>query len=195
MGTIILILAIAFVLSWVPALAGYLLARRREAGERLITCPETRTSEVVRADAGHAAWTDLQGEKELRLEGCSRWPERADCEQKCLREIECAPDGCLVRERLESWYRGAECVLCGMSIGPIFRWFEHGPGLLTPDHRTRSWEEIPSKNLSAALEADQPICSDCLLAESFRERFPDRVLDDPWHTFDRKGTRTPGPMA
>ena len=194
MGSIILILTIAFVLSWIPALVVYLKARRREAGERLITCPETQTTEVIRVDAGHAAWTDLRGEKELRLEACSRWPGREHCGQECLGQIECAPGGCLVRERLEGWYRGAECALCGMSIGPI-QWFEFGPGLLTPDHRALSYEEIPSKDLPAALEADRPICSDCLLAESFRERFPDRVLDDPWHAFDRKGTRTPGPMA
>jgi len=194
MSTIILILAIAFVLSWIPALVVYLFARRRDSGNRVITCPQTRTTEVVRVDAGHAAWTDLRGEKELRLESCSRWPERADCGQECLREVECAPDGCLVRERLEAWYRGAECALCGMSIGPLHS-FDYRPGLLTPDRRAVSWAEIPARDLPAALAADQPICSDCLLAESFREKFPDRVLDDPWHSVNRKETRAPGPMA
>jgi hypothetical protein len=194
MSTIILILAIAFLLSWIPALVYYVLARRRDSGDRLITCPQTRTTEVVRVDGGHAAWTDLRGEKQLRLESCSRWPERADCGQECLRQIERAPDGCFVRERLEEWYRGAECALCGMSIGPV-HWFDYRPGLLTPERRAVSWAEIPARDLPAALAADQPICSDCLLAESFREKFPDRVLDDPWHSVDRKVTRAPGPMA
>ena len=194
MSTIILILAIGFVLSWIPALLVYFFARRRDSGDRVITCPESHTTEVVRVDAGHAAWTDLRGEKEVRLESCSRWPERSDCGQDCVAEIESAPDGCLVRERLEAWYRGAECALCGMSIGPI-RWFEYRPGLLTPDRRARSWDEIPSGDLPNALQNDRPLCSDCLLAESFREKFPDRVLDDPWHNVDRKKTRAPGPMA
>jgi hypothetical protein len=39
------------------------------------------------------------------------------------------------------------------------------------------------------------LCSDCLVAESFREKFPDRVLDDPWHKVDRRDTRSPGSMA
>jgi hypothetical protein len=194
MRTIILILAVAFVLSWIPAIVVYLLARRRMAGERVITCPETRTTEVVRVDAGHAAWTDLRGEKEFRLETCSRWPERADCGQDCLAQIEAAPDGCLVRDRLEGWYRGSECALCGMAIAPI-RWFEYRPGLLTPDHRALSWEEVPAKELSTALSNDRPICSDCLLAESFREKFPEKVVDDPWHEVDRRETRSPGSMA
>ncbi|HEX5134755.1 MAG TPA: hypothetical protein VFW81_05130 [Thermoanaerobaculia bacterium] len=194
MSTIVLILAIAFALSWIPAVIVFLIARRRNAGDRVIVCPETHATEVVRLDAGRAAMTDLRGDKELRLESCSRWPEKADCGQDCLAQIEAAPDGCLVRERLEGWYRGAECALCGMAIGPI-HWFAYRPGLLTPDRRALSWEEIPAKALPPALESDQPICADCLLAESFREKFPDRVLDDPWHKVDRRETRAPGPMA
>ena len=194
MRTIVTIIAIAFGLSWIPAIVVYFIARRRDSGERVISCPETHSTEVVRVDAGHAAWTALRGEKELRLEACTRWPERMDCGRDCLAEIESAPDGCLVRGRLEVWYRGAECALCGMSIGPI-PWFEYRPGLLTPEHRALSWEEIPAKDLPAALADDRPICSDCLLAESFREKFPDRVLDDPWHKVDRRETRSPGSMA
>jgi hypothetical protein len=194
MTTIILILAIAFALSCIPPLFVYLASRRREAGDRVITCPETRSTAVVRLDAGHAAWTDLQGEKNFRLEACSRWPERADCGQECLGQIECAPDGCLVRERLAAWYHGARCVLCGLLIGPL-HWYEYRPGLLTPERRAISWEDIRSEDLSASLAADRPICSDCLLAESFREEFPDRVLDDPWHTVDRRKIRASGPEA
>jgi len=150
MITILLIFAIAFVLSWVPALVLYLVARRRESGDRVTTCPETRKTAVVRLDAGHAAWTDLRGEKELRLESCSRWPERADCGRECLREVETAPDGCLVRERLETFYRGARCAFCGLWIGSL-HWFEIRPGLLTPERRLISWVEIPAADLPAAV--------------------------------------------
>ena len=108
MTTIILILAIAFALSCIPPLFVFLASRRRETGDRVITCPETRSAAVVRLDARHAAWTDLEGEKNLRLEACSRWPERADCGQECLGQIECAPDGCLVRERLAGREQGEE---------------------------------------------------------------------------------------
>jgi hypothetical protein len=194
MSTIVLILAIAFVLSWIPAAVVFFFARRRDSGERVIICPETHTSEIVRVDAGHAAWTHLRGEKELCLQSCSRWPEKKDCGQECLAQIESAPDGCLVRERLEGWYREAPCAFCGMAIGRI-RWFDHHPGLKSPDGKAISWDEIAAKDLPEALRTHQPICSDCLLAESFRERFPERVLDDPWHEVDRREMRSPGPMA
>jgi hypothetical protein len=194
MSTLILILAVAFVLSWIPVLVVYSLRRRRDSGERVITCPETRTAEVVRVDAGHAAWTDLRGEKELRLQSCSRWPERADCGQDCLAQIECAPDGCLVRERLATWYQDAKCAFCGMPIGPV-RWIDNRPGLRSSDERVLFWEDVPAQDLDRTLETSKPICSDCLVAESFREKFPDRVVDDPWHTVDRKKTRAVGPTA
>jgi hypothetical protein len=81
-----------------------------------------------------------------------------------------------------------------MTIGAL-HWFEHRPGLLTPENRAVSWEEIPAKELPTALAEDRPICSDCFLAESFREKFPERVIDDPWHKVNRRETRSPGPMA
>jgi hypothetical protein len=194
MTTILQVLAVAFVLSWIPAIAVYYLARRRAAGERVITCPETRTTEVVRVDAGHAAWSEMRGDRNLRLEKCSRWPEKKECGQDCLREIEASPDGCLVRERLENWYRGSQCALCGMAIGPV-HWFEYRPGLLTTENRVVAWEDLPARDLPTALAVGRPICSDCCVAESFRAQFPERVLDDPWHTVNRPETRSPGPMA
>jgi|SRR5678810_858118 hypothetical protein len=194
MSTVILILAVAFVLSWIPILVVYFRDRRRDSGERVITCPETRTAEVVRVDAGHAAWTDLVGDKKLRLQSCSRWPEKADCGQDCLAQVESAPDGCLVRERLTAWYQDAKCVLCGMPIGPV-RWIDNRPGLRSSDERVLFWEDVPARDLDRTLETSKPICSDCVLAESFRSKFPDRVVDDPWHTVDRKKVRAAGPTA
>lgn len=194
MITILLIFAIAFVLSWIPALVLYLVARRRESGDRAVTCPESKEAAVVRLDSGHAAWTNLRGEKDLRLESCSRWPERADCGGGCLREIEVAPDGCLVRERLETWYRGACCAHCGLSIGSL-HWFEIRPGLLTPEGLPVSWMEIPAADLPAALAVCRPLCSDCYVAECFKEKRTDRGIGDPWRTVDRKKTRAAEPTA
>src|SRR6476619_2853604 len=144
MSTVILILAVACVLSLIPILFVYFRDRRRDSGERVITCPETRTAEVVRVDAGHAAWTDLVGDKKLRLQSCSRWPEKADCGQDCLAQVESAPDGCLVRERLTAWYQDAKCVLCGMPIGPV-RWIDNRPGLRSSDERVLFWEDVPAR--------------------------------------------------
>jgi hypothetical protein len=177
MSTIFLILAVGFVLSWIPALIVLVVARRRFAGDRIITCPETGEAEVVRLDARHAASTSLGGDPRLRLESCSRWPERRDCGQECLAQIETAPDGCLVRSRLESWYTGARCCLCGTWFGPI-RWLDRKPGLLGPDGAAVSWDDLTPVDLPAFLSTHRPLCFNCLVAETFREKFPERVVDD-----------------
>lgn len=56
----------------------------RYHGNRLVTCPETHDTAVVELDARHAAVTGLVGHEQLRLKSCSRWPERADCDQDCI---------------------------------------------------------------------------------------------------------------
>lgn len=66
-----------------PALMGYsIFARYR--GDRLVTCPETKNPVVVELDAHHAAVTGLTGKPETRIAGCTRWPEREECDQACL---------------------------------------------------------------------------------------------------------------
>lgn len=56
------------------------------SGSRLVTCPENQRPGVVRIDAGHAAATGIDGCPRLRLSACTRWPERAQCDQGCLLE-------------------------------------------------------------------------------------------------------------
>ena len=63
----------------------------RFPGVRLVTCPETRGAAVVHVDALHAGATGAVFGTRLRLESCSRWPERQDCGRDCVAEIEEAP--------------------------------------------------------------------------------------------------------
>jgi hypothetical protein len=58
----------------------------RFRGCRTATCPENRLPVTVSINAFHAAATGLVGNPELRLAGCTRWPERADCGQECMLE-------------------------------------------------------------------------------------------------------------
>jgi len=51
---------------------------------RILRCPETGGTAEVRIDARHAAATAVPGPPELRVAGCSRWPERKGCAQACL---------------------------------------------------------------------------------------------------------------
>jgi len=66
-------------------------------GKRLITCPETHKAEAVDIAAGKAAADIFLSEPTLRLKQCSRWPERQDCGQECLQQIEVDPETYEVR--------------------------------------------------------------------------------------------------
>ena len=55
-------------------------------GSRAVICPENRQQVAVRFHALRAAVTGFGGKPNLRLAECTRWPQRADCEQDCIPE-------------------------------------------------------------------------------------------------------------
>jgi hypothetical protein len=62
-------------------------AYRRYMGIHLVTCPETRQGAKVEVNAGQAALLEAIGRHEPRVRHCSRWPERHDCGQECVRQL------------------------------------------------------------------------------------------------------------
>ena len=155
-------------------LDAYLLYR----GTRVVVCPETRQYVAVEVDAAHAAATaDADGEAELRLTSCTRWPERADCDQDCVYQIANAPEDCAVRVMLADFYEGRSCVLCRKPMtGP--RWDAHKPALLRAyDRRTFECRELPPDAFPVVLDSYLPVCWDCHIAESFRREHPELVTD------------------
>jgi hypothetical protein len=153
---------------------------RKLRGKRLVTCPETHKHAAVEVDAVKAARESFFTSPFLRLSACSRWPEREGCGQECLREIELAPEECLVKTYVTRWYAGKKCVYCGRPIREI-DWLGHKPGLLAPDQRTVSWASIPPEKLSEVFATHTPVCWDCHVTESFRHDHPERIVDRPWH--------------
>jgi hypothetical protein len=178
MATLFLVIGIVFVLSFIPLAYTIVRKYQRFRGPRVVTCPETGTAVAVEVNARKAAFTAAVDEPKLHLSSCSRWPERQDCGQECVKQIEEAPDGCLVREKLAAWYLDARCAICGRSIGQI-RWIDRKPGLLTPDLQTIDWSEIAPEKLPTVLATHKPVCWNCHLSESFLRRYPDRVVKDP----------------
>ncbi len=148
-------------------------------GTRLVTCPETKEPAAVEVDAKYAAFTAPIGERGLRLKDCSRWPERQDCGQQCLGQIVSAPEDCLVRNILTKWYAGRTCVFCGKALGEI-DWLDHKPALMSPERVSLEWNEIPAENFPVVLQTHMPVCWDCHIAETFRHRYPELLVDRPW---------------
>lgn len=153
-------------------------AYRRQRGTRVIVCPETENTALVEVDALHAALTSLVGRTDMRLQDCSRWPQKRDCGQECMLQIETAPDECLVRSVLAKWYRGKRCVYCRKPFEEI-NWIDHEPALLNSDRELVEWREVPLDSALKTLETHNPVCWNCFIAQSFRRDYPQLVVDRP----------------
>jgi hypothetical protein len=135
-------------------------------GKRLITCPENHETAAVDINL-------LQ-----RMSDCSRWPEKAGCDQACLRQIHAAPNDCLVATIVASWYAGKACAICRRAIGPVV-WHERPPALLAPDGTTHEWTEMTPEELPKIFATHTPLCWTCHLAESFRREHPELAFERP----------------
>jgi hypothetical protein len=163
----------------------FLLLRRpvseyvRMRGTRVVACPENELPAAVAVDARHAAFTAAGGHEHLRLEACSRWPERAGCGQECLKQIEAQPADCLVRTQVSRWYADKTCAICGKALGEI-EWAAHKPALRAPDGRTLEWADVKPETMFQVMSTHAAVCWDCHVAETFRHQRPDLVLDNPF---------------
>ena len=61
---------------------------RRFGGPRLVRCPETWGFVGIELDALQAAVTSAVWAPRLRVVSCTRWPERWDCNQACLKGVD-----------------------------------------------------------------------------------------------------------
>src|SRR6185369_14440113 len=137
----------------IKAIGGAYLKYR---GTRVITCPETRKPVAVNVDVKHAAFSAIGGDPDLRLRSCTRWPERQDCDQDCLLQIELNPKDCLVRNMLTNWYEGKKCVFCHQEVEKV-NWHERKPALLSPDNKTVQCNDVPPESLPEVLSTHKPV--------------------------------------
>jgi Protein of unknown function (DUF1761) len=80
---LVLFLVIASFLLLIPASWRHAIYERY-SGSRPVACPENQQPAVVDIDIQRAAETVMDGHPDLRLRDCTRWPERAKCNQACL---------------------------------------------------------------------------------------------------------------
>jgi hypothetical protein len=95
-----------FIFRAIPGIRAYF----NYCGKRLITCPEAHKMEAVDIAAREAAVGWFLAEPTLLPKDCSRWPERQDCGQECLQQIEIDPANCMVWNIVSKWYEGKSCV-------------------------------------------------------------------------------------
>jgi hypothetical protein len=155
----------------IPTLREYFTYR----GTRLVTCPETHKTVSVDVAAGKAALTTFLGDEHLHLDRCSRWPEREDCGQECLQQIEADPDNCLVWNIVSDWYEAKTCAICHKLLGRL-KYLDHPPALMTQDRVTKEWKDFRPENLPEVFATHAPVCWDCHIAETFRREHPELVV-------------------
>jgi len=175
MAALLVLVAAYAVLGIVSAIRTWLKYR----GKRLVTCPETQRPEAVDVAARRAALEAFLGHREVRLRDCSRWPEREDCGQECLSQIEAAPGGCLLRNFVSRWYQGETCIYCQRPFREI-QWYDHPPALVDVDLKTVQWTEVAPEKLPEIFATHWPVCWNCHVAQAFRREHPELVVDRPW---------------
>jgi hypothetical protein len=107
----LILAAIAVLLSGAVAfdLTMAVRAYLRYRGKRVIACPETANHAAVHVNVVNAAREAVFGKHDIRLDQCSCWPERQNCGQECLSQIEADPEGCMVWHMVDDWYKGKSC--------------------------------------------------------------------------------------
>jgi len=161
-----------FLFRAIPAIQAYCTYR----GRRLVRCPETQQTEAVDVAARKVVSTAFWGNPMLRLEQCSRWPERQACGQECLQQIEADPDNCLVWNIVSQWYEGQSCALCHKRFGRL-KHLDHSPALMDADRRTTEWKGFRAKDLPKIFSTYSPVCWDCHVTETFRREHPELVVN------------------
>ena len=151
----------------------------RWRGKRLVTCPETQKAAAVHVDAGKAGMAAVLWQRQVRLDQCSRWPERKNCGQDCLSQVNADPEHCLVWNIVGEWYKGKSCAYCQKPFEEI-HWHDRHPALLSPERVAKQWNEVPPEQLPTIFETHLPVCWNCYIAETYRRQNPDRVVNRSW---------------
>jgi hypothetical protein len=153
----------------------------RMRGARVVVCPETQQPVAVKVDVAHAVATAVWDKADVHLTSCTRWPERQDCDQPCAHQIEASPAETSPKTIAAHFFHKERCAICARPIEPPNP-MTLQPGFMDPvTHKVQSWDEVAPQDLAQAFATRQPLCSNCTLNETFRQRFPDRVTDRVAH--------------
>jgi hypothetical protein len=177
MSTFIWIVSLIAVVAVATFATRFVAAWFQLRGTRVLVCPETNAPVGAELELGKAAFAVALGQEPiLHLSDCTRWPERAGCDQSCLQQLDGAPAACKLRSILDDWYQRRSCAFCRKPFTHI-NWTDHEPALLTPELQTIEWREIDPAGVDEVLKTHLPVCWNCHVAESFRREHPELVTD------------------
>jgi len=158
----------------------------RNRGRQSVLCPENGQQVDVAMDSKYAFWTAWRGQEHTRLQSCTRWPEKGDCGQECLAQLDPSPEN--VERLMLSWYQGKTCAVCTRAITPSdwrrgrLAWLDHNLKLV-------ELRQVNLQQLQFALEGMRPLCWTCHREERARQAVTQRELRGDRHGLKTAATR------
>jgi len=147
-------------------------------GRQPVICPDSGQPVDVEVDNKFAFWSALRGQEHSRLESCTRWPEKADCGQECLAQIEPSPEN--VERLLTKWYEGKSCAICTRALSPS-DWRRSRLAVLNEQQKIFELRDMYLDELQATLQNMRPLCWNCHQEERARQATPARILKGDRH--------------
>ena len=150
----------------------------KNRGRQSVTCPDSHQPADVEVDRKFAFWTSLRGQEHSRLQSCSRWPEKGDCGQECLAQIDPSPEN--IERLLTQWYEGKSCAICTRALTPA-DWRQSRLAVLDQNHKLIELREMTLDRFASMLEDMRPLCWKCHQEERQRQPVPSTILKGDRH--------------
>lgn len=141
----------------------------KNRGRQRVTCPDTKQPVEVTVDRKFVFRMALRGQEHSRLESCSRWPEKAECGQECLAQVDPSPEN--IERLLSQWYEGKNCAVCTRALTPG-DWRASRLGVLDQNDRLVELREMTLERLASVLDNMRPLCWNCHQEEGARQAVP-----------------------
>jgi hypothetical protein len=142
-------------------------------GRRAVKCPASGQHADVEIDHEFALKSAMHGLEHSRLQSCSRWPEKGECGQECLAQVEPSPENL---ERLfSSRFASRCCAICTRDITPA-DWRQGRLAVLDQNQQLFEMRDIAVDTLQSTLRDTRPLCWKCHQEERARQVLPLRVL-------------------
>ncbi len=142
-------------------------------GRQSAICPENGAPVDIEVDRKYAFWTAWRGQEHSRLQSCTRWPEKGDCGQECLAQVDPSPEN--VERLMLGWHKGKSCAVCTRAITPA-DWRRGRLGWLDQQYKLVELRQVNLRQLQSALAEMRPLCWTCHQEERLRQAVPPRLL-------------------
>jgi hypothetical protein len=180
-----IVLAALFAVAYLAALTFIAAWTGSPYRKRTIQCPENHTSCDIEIDRKQAILTSLQGQRDLCVKSCDRWPEKQGCGQECVMQIEPSPS--VLARIFSQWYDGKHCARCNNQLSRDD--WDHGHVAVLSAGNLVEMREIPLEQLPQALVGCVPLCIRCHEEELAKQPTPEmffkydprafEMVDDP----------------